>query len=52
VLDEGTDDPASFANRLTAPGYRELAAAFGFGNATGARTADPGFAERTTCASR
>jgi len=46
VLDEGTEDPASFANRLTAPGFKELASAFGFGNVTGARTADPGFAER------
>lgn len=46
VLEEGTDDPEAFANRLAAPGYKQIAAAFGFGNATGIRTADPGFADR------
>jgi hypothetical protein len=45
VLEGGTDDPASFANRLTAPGFRKLAEAFGFGNAGGARVGKPGFAE-------
>lgn len=44
VLDEGTDDPASFANRLTAPGFKRLSAAFGFGNAGGGRTGEAGFA--------
>lgn len=52
VIEGGTDDPASFANRLAAPGYKALAAAFGFGNATGARTGDPGFAERIASAYR
>ncbi|MBA3324873.1 MAG: DUF1217 domain-containing protein [Rhodobacteraceae bacterium] len=50
VLDEGTDDSAAFANRLTAPGYKAMAAAFGFGNAGGARTAVPGFADRIVAA--
>ena len=45
VLDEGTDNPASIANRLSAPGFRRFAEAFGFGNASGARTAAPGFAD-------
>ncbi len=44
VFEEGTDDPASFANRLSAPGFRRMAAAFGFGNVAGPRTDDPGFA--------
>lgn len=46
ALEEGTDDPGAFANRLAAPAYRQISAAFGFGDATGPRTADPGFAER------
>jgi Protein of unknown function (DUF1217) len=46
ILEEGTDDPRSMANRLTAPAYKKLADAFGFGNAGGARTADPGFADK------
>lgn len=50
VLDEGTDDPRAFANRLTAPGYKDLAAAFGFGNAAGAQTAASGFADRIATA--
>ena len=45
VLEGGTEDSASFANRLNAPGYRKLAEAFGFGNVGGARTARPGFAD-------
>lgn len=43
VLDEGTLDPKSLANRLSEPAFRKLTDAFGFGNA-GARTAEPGFA--------
>jgi hypothetical protein len=46
VLEDGTDDPRSFANRLSERAFRRLAEAFGFGNAGGARTAEPGFAEK------
>jgi len=35
VLQEGTDDPQSFANSLVDPRYREMAEAFGFGNLAG-----------------
>jgi hypothetical protein len=48
ILEEGTDDPASMANRLTVPAYKQLAETFGFGNVRGARTADPGFADKIT----
>ena len=50
VIAEVGDDPAAFANRLPAPGYKPMAAAFGFGNAGGARTAVPGFADRIVVA--
>ena len=45
VLEGGTDDPRSMANRLSDPNYRKLAAAFGFGNAGGGQNAKAGFAE-------
>jgi hypothetical protein len=44
VLEGGTDDPRSLANRLSEPGFRRFAAAFGFGNEGGGRTGEPGFA--------
>jgi hypothetical protein len=44
VLDEGTLDPKSLANRLSEPAFRKLTEAFGFGNPGGARTGEPGFA--------
>ena len=50
ALEEGTTDPRAFANRLTDPAWRKLAAAFGFGNPGGARTADAGFAGRIAAA--
>jgi len=50
VLEEGTLDPAAFANRLTNPAFGALAEAFGFGNPGGARTADAGFAAKITAA--
>jgi hypothetical protein len=50
VLEEGTTDPKAFAVRLTDPAFRKLAAAFGFGDASGARTAEPGFAARIIAA--
>ena len=43
VLEEGTTDPAAFANRLTDKSYYKLAEAFGFGDA-GPNTSAPGFA--------
>jgi Protein of unknown function (DUF1217) len=48
VLEEGTERTDAFAIRLTDRRYRSLAAAFGFGNAGGARTADAGFADQVT----
>lgn len=50
ALESDMADPAAFANRLTAPGYKALATAFGFGSAGGARTAAPGFADRIAAA--
>ncbi|MCB1369161.1 MAG: DUF1217 domain-containing protein [Rhodobacteraceae bacterium] len=41
VLEEGTADPASMANRLVDKRYARLADAFGFDNPFGARTARP-----------
>ncbi|PZQ52382.1 MAG: flagellar protein [Rhodovulum sulfidophilum] len=46
VLEEGTTDPRAFANRLTEPSFRKLSAAFGFGDAGGARTGTAGFAAK------
>jgi hypothetical protein len=43
VLEEGTEKDDAFANRLVDPAYKKLAEAFGFGNASGARTGDPAF---------
>ncbi|MBP7001949.1 DUF1217 domain-containing protein [Amaricoccus sp.] len=45
VLEGGTEDPEALASRLTAPGFKEIADAFGFGNAAGARTGTAGFAD-------
>lgn len=42
---DGTEDPKALANKLVDPKYREMSAAFGFGNAAGAQVARPGFAE-------
>jgi hypothetical protein len=48
VLEEGTTDPRAFATRLSDPAWRKFSAAFGFGDLSGARTGDPGFARRIT----
>jgi hypothetical protein len=45
VLEEGSEDPAALARRLSDPKFREFAAAFGFGDGQGARTRTEGFAE-------
>lgn len=39
ALQEGTDDPGSFANSLVDPRYRKMSEAFGFGNLAGSNTA-------------
>ena len=44
VLEEGSERSDAFANLFVDPSYARLALAFGFGDAGGARTADPGFA--------
>lgn len=48
VLQEGTDDPRAFANRLSDPSFKKLSGAFGFGDAKGAQTDAAGFAEFIT----
>lgn len=45
ALAEGTEDPGAMAARMVDTRYRDLAAAFGFGNAAGAQTGVDGFAE-------
>lgn len=46
VLEGGTSDPRSLANRLTDSRYREFAATFGFGNGVLPNTLQPGFGAR------
>lgn len=46
VLEDGTFDPRSFANRLSEPGYLNMSAAFGFGDPGLGRTGDKGFADK------
>lgn len=46
VLEGGTDDEDSLANRITVNGYKEMAEDFGFGNETGVQTATEGFADK------
>lgn len=49
VLDGGAENPEALANQLSDDRYRQFSAAFGFGDITGPRSADPGFgAEITT----
>ncbi len=48
VLSEGVDNPASFANSLEDPRWREMAAFFGYGDGQGARVREFGFAEDFT----
>ena len=45
ALAGGTEDPRALAARLVDPRYREMAAAFGFGDAKGAQTGVDGFAD-------
>lgn len=46
MLEEGVTDQGSFANRFADTRYKSFVAAFGFGDPGGARTGDPGFADR------
>ena len=46
VLESPTSERGSFANRMADRRYQALAAAFGFGEAEGPRTREPGFADR------
>lgn len=46
ALEEGTDDPRSFANRLVDPAYAKMSEEFGFGNILGPRVGQSDFAQR------
>ena len=46
ILEGGTTDPASLANRLTDKSWYKLTEAFGFGDPGGARTGEAGFAAK------
>lgn len=46
VLESSTLEPGSFVNRLTDSRYRQLAAAFGFGDSPVPNTMRPGFADQ------
>ena len=50
ILEGGTTDPASLANRLTDKSWYKLAEAFGFGDLGGARTGETGFAAKIVAA--
>lgn len=52
VLEEGTFDRGSLANRLSDPRYKALTEAFGFGDLGGPWTRLPGFAENIVSAYR
>ncbi|MEO1549605.1 MAG: DUF1217 domain-containing protein [Pseudomonadota bacterium] len=45
VLEEGTEAQGAFATRFIDPRYRAFAEGFGFGNALGPQTGEPGFVE-------
>jgi hypothetical protein len=50
ILEGGTDDEKSLANRITISGYKDMAGDFGFGNEGGAQTATDGFADKIIAA--
>lgn len=50
ILEEGSEDPDAFANRLVDPRYVNFTRAMGFGDILGARTGDIGFAADITSA--
>ena len=48
VLEEGSEADGAFSLKLTDTRYREMAEAFGFGNAGGARVGESDFAQKIT----
>ncbi|MBL1438253.1 MAG: DUF1217 domain-containing protein [Rhodobacteraceae bacterium] len=48
VLEEGSEEDGAFSLRLTDTKFREMAEAFGFGNAGGSRVAESDFAQKIT----
>ncbi|MEB8387656.1 DUF1217 domain-containing protein [Rhodobacteraceae bacterium KMM 6894] len=48
VLEGGTEKTDALATKMADDRYRDFADAFGFGNASGRRTANPGFGAETT----
>ena len=48
LLSEGTEQKGAFALKLTDTTYRDMARAFGFGNAGGPHVAESGFARKIT----
>lgn len=50
VLEEGTTADDAFAVRLSDPAWKNLSAAFGFGDTAGGRTGETGFAARIVAA--
>lgn len=46
ILEQGTESEEALANRLSDDRYRRFATAFGFAEADGPRTSDPGFGAR------
>ncbi len=48
VLSEGTETKGAFALKLTDTNYRDMAKAFGFGNAGGSKVAESDFAKKIT----
>jgi len=46
ILDEGTEAPTAFANKLVDPRYKKLADEFGFAEPLGSKTAQSDFAEK------
>ncbi len=50
ILEEGSEDPDAFANKLDDPRYVNFTRAMGFGDILGARTGDVGFAAGITSA--
>lgn len=52
VLEEGTADSGSLANKLSDPRYKAMSEAFGFAEPGGPRTTSPGFVDRITSAYR
>lgn len=50
MLEEGTDNRSSFANRVVDPRWRDMVGAFGYGDAKGAQTGKESFVEQVISA--